>query len=87
MQNCNGDNNEGILLQWAAIAAFLVLLGDLISFILAIIAIQNNSGKDNNCPVKAQVKSLEEKIASRNETNQEIIRILEEKIAELKKTF
>jgi len=82
-KNCI-NNNENQLQKWAAISAFLVLAGDLIAFILAIMEIQNNSCNFNSCPVKTQVKSLEEKIAAKNLTNQEIIRVLEEKINELK---
>jgi hypothetical protein len=87
-QKCNNkkNNNDNELAQWAAIAAFFVLLGDFISFILAVMETQNNSN-NNSCYLQDQVKSLEEKITYRNKTNQEIIKLLEEKINELKTTL
>lgn len=83
---CNG-NNENQLLQWAVIAAFFVLIGDFIAFILAVIATQDSSNSNNCCSVQAHVKSLEEKITQKNYANQEIIKILEEKLNELKTTI
>lgn len=85
--NCNGDsNNKNQLLKWAALSSFFTLLSDLISFIIALTAAQESSNS-NCCPVKAQVDSLEKKIAEKNQANLEIIKILEEKIHELKNTM
>jgi len=82
---CNG-NSEKCLLQWVVIAAFFVLIGDFIALIVAVIAVKDSSNSNNSCSVQAQVNNLENKIAQKNKTNQEIIKVLEEKISELKTT-
>lgn len=92
-QNCGANendcscNNERILLQLAIVAAFFTLIGDFIAFILAIISAQNIPDGNNSCSVKKQVDRLEKQIAEKTKTNQEIIRILEEKIKELKSSI
>ncbi|NLW24457.1 MAG: hypothetical protein GXY91_04335 [Clostridia bacterium] len=92
-QNCRcsendcGCNNETFLLQLAIVAAFFSLLGDLIAFILAVISAQKTPESNNNCSVKKELDLLEKQIAEKTKTNQEIIKILEEKIKELKSTL